>query len=149
MTDNRKPLFTALAHIELDGERKKLSLKSPAHWRQQVAGLMPGKKYGLTVEEYKASRSRQQLAYYWVLLGYLAKETGHTPEELHDAIMRQKFGTKHVRVGHIEQDVRQSVSDSARFPTSDMVELIQETLDLCGQLGVHVPSREELGYLPS
>ncbi len=147
--DNRKPVFTALATIQDVEGVKKVVMTSAAHWQQQVRNLSLGKKYGVTVEEYKATRSDEQLKYYWVLLKYIADETGHTSEELHDALMRQKFGVKIVEVGPVRQEVRRSIANTARFPTSDMVELIQETLDLCQTLGIHVPTKTELGYLPS
>ncbi len=142
----RKIIFTALATIE-DGPRKRLKLKSADHWQHWINKLYPGKEYAVTVEEHAAGRSQSQLAYYWVLLGYIADETGHTPEELHDAIVRQKFGTKVIKVGAIEQSVRRSIADSARFPKSDMVELIQTVLELCTGLGIVVPTKQELGYI--
>lgn len=142
-----KTIFSAIGTIEIEGQKKRLRLNSPDHWQHYINQLFEGKKYGISVSEYKASRSKSQLAYYWVILGYLGDYTGYTPEELHDAIMRQKFGVKHVSLGGIEQDVRKSIADSARFPTSDMVELIHEVLQIAHKLGVIIPSKEELGYL--
>lgn len=148
MNAKRKPVFTALAELRnTDGGDKKLALLSPQHWQQQVNKLAEGKKYGITVEEYKASRSHQQLAYYWVILSYLANHTGYESEELHDAIMRQKFGVKTVEIGGIKQTVRKSISNAAKFPKSDMVELIIEALEICTKVGVVVPTKEELGYM--
>lgn len=147
--DNRKEIFTALASVvEVEG-KKKFSLNSPGHWQMQVNKLWPGKKYGITVEEYKPTRSREQLAYYWVILKYLADYSGYTSEELHDAIMRRKFGTRTVKIGNLEEEVRKSISDTARFPKGDMVELIQEALDLCVMMEVKVPTPRDLGYLPN
>lgn len=146
--DNRKKVFTAIAYIVMDRGKKKLQLNSSAHWQMEINKLWPGKKYAITVEEYKPARSKEQLAYYWVLLGYLADYSGHTSEELHDAIMRRKFGTKKIKVGNLEEEVRKSIADTARFPKSDMVELISEALNLCSQLEIRVPTKQELGYLP-
>lgn len=143
----RKPVFTAIATVELVEGVKKLRLTSPKHWQSMVYKLTPGKRYGVMVSEYKASRSRSQLNYYWAVLGYLSDYTGYQPEELHDAIMRAKFGTTTVKIGPIEQEVRKSISNVARFPTSDMVELITEVLKIAVDLGVHIPTKEELGYV--
>lgn len=45
----------------------------------------------ITVKPYKKIRSMNQNAYYWgVILTIIAKETGHTPEELHE-IYKKKF----------------------------------------------------------
>lgn len=145
--DNRKPIFTALGEIAFIEQKKKLRLYSPQHWQVEISKLSVGKKYGITIEEYKTTRSRQQLSYYWVLLGYLSHYSGHTPEELHDAIMRQKFGVKRLKLGHIVQEVRKSISDAARFNKADMVELITEVLNLCIKFNIKVPTKQELGYL--
>lgn len=147
MSNTRKKVFAALATVKTDGGKKKLALLAPEYWQSNVDKLQENKKYGIVVEEYKATRSQAQLAYYWVVLGYLADDTGHSPEELHDAIMRQKFGVKKIEVGGINQTVRKSISNAANFPKSDMVELIMEALDICEKVGVRVPSKQELGYI--
>lgn len=144
----RKPVFTALAETRIVEGRHRLAMKSPEHFQAQINKLPIGKTYGVAVEEYKSTRSSQQLAYYWVLLSYLADYSGHEKEELHDAIMRQKFGTKKIVMGPIAQEVRRSISDAARFPKGEMVDLITDVLEICKTVGVAVPTREELGYLP-
>lgn len=147
LNQKRKVVFTALAHVKIVEGVKKVVMQSPKHWMQQVSRLNVGKQYGVVIEEYKATRSREQLAYYWVLIGYIADHTGHTPEELHDAIVRQKFGTTLVEVAGIKQEVRKSIADSARFPKGEMVELITEVLEICQKLEIRVPTKEELGYI--
>lgn len=142
-----KTLFTAVGTIMIEDQKKKLRLNSSQHWEHHINKLFPGKKYGITVSELTTSRSGQQLRLYWTLLGYLAEYSGHIPEELHEAIMRQKFGVKRIHIGDIVQDVRKSIADNARFPTSDMVELIDEVQKLCHKLGVVVPTKQELGYI--
>lgn len=145
--DTRKAVFTAIGTVEITGQKKKMRLNSPQHWQAMIQKLTPQKRYGISVEEYKAARSRSQLNYYWVLLGYLGDHTGYVPEELHDALMRAKFGVKTVRIGPIEQTVRKSIANIARFPKSDMVELITQVLEICESLEIKVPTKEELGYL--
>lgn len=142
----RKVIFTAIGIIE-DGPKKKLRLNSPDHWQHWVNKLVPGKKYAISVEEQKASRTRSQLNYYWVVISYLADYSGYDSMELHDAIMRKKFGTKRVVLGDVDQEVRKSIADVARFPLSNMVELIEEVLKLAYSLGVKIPTKEELGYI--
>lgn len=145
--DNRKAVFTVLGEIKIEGGKKRLAINSPETYMHQLQQFPVGRKLGITIEEYKAARSSQQLAYHWVLMGYLSRETGYTSEEIHDVIMRRKFGTKEVTIGGITDRVRKSVSDSARFPKSDMVELITFDLELCAELGIRVPTKEELGYI--
>lgn len=144
----REVLLTVLGKIIWDGEKKRLEITSPPHFRQALQRLELG-EVALTIEKQKRARSQQQLAYHWVLLGYLSDYSGHTKEELHDAIMRQKFGVTEIQIGDIKQSVRKSVANSALFPKGDMMELIETDLELCSKLGIVVPTKEELGYLPS
>lgn len=150
-TTSRKQIFTALGEIVtvvVDGiERKKLVLKSPAHYQQQINHIPIGKQVAVTISQDVGSRSRQQLAYHMVLAGYLAEATGYTREEMHDVLMRMCFGTKKVRFLGREVEVRKSVSDAARLPTADMAELINYDLECCAEMGIHVPTAQELGYI--
>lgn len=83
--------------------------------------------------------SRAQLFYDWVLMGYLAEHVGCAESEMHEIVMRQKFGTKTVMVAGVSHEVRRSVSDGAKMPKPDMSELIEYDLDLCKELDVRVP----------
>lgn len=149
MKDNRKIAFSVLGDVVEAEGKKRIQIKSPEHYQQQVSRMPIGKKVALTIEEYTATKSQSQHRYYWALIGYLAEYSGHEPTELHDAIMRRKFGTKQIVVGDLKETVRKSISDAAKFPKGEMIELIEEVLELCRILGIHVPSKEELGYLPS
>lgn len=97
----------------------------------------------------KPTRSESQLRYYWVIVGLLAEHTGDEDEELHDALMKLKFGTKKVKLGKDIVEVRKSISNKAKFPKLAMMELIEFTLEKCAEMEVVVPTKEELGYLPS
>ena len=112
-----------------------------------VSRLAVGKSVSCTFSESVATRSSAQLAYHYVLMKYLSDETGYTKEEVHDAIMRLKFGTKMVRLGDKTVEVRKSVSDAAKLPKHEMVGLIEFDLETCASLGIHVPTPEQLGYI--
>lgn len=147
MSSSRKPLFTVIGRVaEIDG-RKEWLPNSLAHYLQQLQDIPHGVKLAAVFEEYKPTRSDQQLAYHFVLIGYLAKHCGYTKDEMHDAVVRLKFGEKAVTIGNRTVAVRRSVSESAKMPKGDMVELIEFDLQLCDELGVNVPSMEELGYI--
>lgn len=147
MSRTRKTLFTINGTVVGHEGRHSFLPKSPRFLRDQLARIAAGTKLSVTFSEEVASRSEQQLAYHWVLVGYLAKATGYTKEEMHDAIMRLKFGTTEVRLGARRVLVRRSVSDVAKMPTADMGELINFDLELCKELDVVVPTAEELGYI--
>ena len=70
----------------------------------------------LTFTTKKPTRSQSQLSYYWVILGYLAEYVGCRPEEMHEIVMRRKFGTKRVMVDGVEEEVRRSISDAGKMP---------------------------------
>lgn len=146
---SKNELFTAHGVIGMVDGKKKFIPKSPAYVRDQMSKLQVGKNASMTLSETKAIRSPAQLAYHWVLMGYIAEYTGNTKEEMHDAIMRIKFGEKEVRIGNYKVRVRKSVSDEARMAKFDMVDLISFDLELCADLEIRVPTAEELGYIPN
>lgn len=101
----------------------------------------------MTIILKKSTRTEQQLRYYAVLVGLLADYTGNTWEEMHDALMRLKWGTKKVKIGKEIVEVRKSVSNSAKFKLTDMIEQIEFTLEKCFELDIVVPTKQELGYI--
>ncbi len=143
----KKKLASILGQVRVVEGKKRFIPNSPDHLQVQVNNLPMGKVIALSFEEYKASRSSQQLAYHFVLMGYVSDYTGYTKEECHDTIMRVKFGTKNVKIGRYTAEIRKSISDSARFPKADMVDLITFDLQVCGELGIVVPTMEELGFI--
>ena len=101
----------------------------------------------MTIILKKSTRTEQQLRYYAVLVGLLADYTGNTWEEMHDALMRLKWGTKKVKIGKEIVEVRKSISNSAKFKLTDMIEQIEFTLEKCFELDIVVPTKQELGYI--
>lgn len=100
----------------------------------------------MTLDFKKPTRTEQQLRYYWVIVGLISEYTGNTEEELHEALMILKFGTKEVKLGKDLVNVRQSISNSARFEKQKMAELIEFALEKAQELEIRVPTRQELGY---
>jgi hypothetical protein len=95
----------------------------------------------------KPSRSQSQLRYHMTLCGLIGNHTGYTTEEVHDAVMRIKNGTKVVSLGGFNVHVRDSVAEKAKFPKQLMAEMIEFDLDLCRRYEIKVPTAEELGYV--
>lgn len=143
-------LFSVQARIS-QGETtgRHLLPLSPHHFRAQLNRLALGKVYTLTISETAYTRSSAQLAYHFALIGYIADYSGMTKDEAHDAVMRLCFGEKEVSIGSRRTFVRRSISDSAKMPTADAVRLIDFDLELCRELEIVVPTREQLGYLPA
>jgi hypothetical protein len=147
-TTTTKELFTALGRVRIVDGRKKLELKSPSYFQHQISKVEAEKDVSVVISTKTPTRNEAQLAYYWVLLGFLAEHCGNvSKEEAHDALMRAKFGTKRVQIGNIVQEVRRSISDRAKMSKSDAVELISFAKECCDDLGIVVPTGEELGYI--
>ncbi|MCF7843884.1 hypothetical protein K9M47_03225 [Candidatus Gracilibacteria bacterium] len=127
---------------------KTLVLSSRAYYQHYLNKHTKDGDIGtIEVKLKKPTRSEQQLRYYFVLIGLLAEHTDYDDEELHDAIMRLKFGTKKLKLGKDIIEVRKSVANNARLPKQEMSELISYTLEKCAEMEVVVPSKFELGYI--
>ncbi len=147
MSSKDKKLFTVLGEVQLVEGRRKFVPKSSDYLRDIVARLPLGKIVSCTFSERVPTRSEAQLDYHWVLIGLMAEHTGDTKDELHDAVMRIKFGTKLVRIGGHTVQVRKSISNIGKMTVSEVAELINYDLELCGMMDIHVPTSEELGYI--
>lgn len=146
-TFTKQELFTSIGHVEVVNGKKRFVLNSPDHYQMQLNKAPVGKPIAATFIENKASRSEQQLRYYFVLVGYIADHCGYNKEECHDALMRVKFGTRKIKIaGHVAE-VRKSIANKARMPKYQCVELIDFALECCKELGIIVPTAKELGYI--
>lgn len=147
MSFKDKKLFTVLGQVTLVDGRKEFIPSSTGYLQTLMAGMPVGKRLTCTFYDRVPTRSEAQLHYHWVLMGIIAEHTGDTKEELHDAILRIKFGTKLVRLaGHTVQ-VRKSISNGGRMTVAEVAELIMYDLEICQKLDIHVPTPEELGYI--
>lgn len=139
--------FHALGTVVLDGERKRIQLNSPAYYQTALKRLPVGQKVTISVTTKQATRSQSQLRYYHVIINLLCDHTGYDHDEMHDYVMRAKFGTKTIRLNGQTIEVRRSISNSAKMSMSDMVELIMYAQELCADVGIVIPTPEELGYI--
>ncbi len=82
-------------HIEI--QNGKIAWKSDHHrglFYKWVGGFKDG-EYLLEIEQKKESRSVMQHRYYFLYLGIIAEETGHTKDELH-SFFKGKFLTERI-----------------------------------------------------
>lgn len=147
MTSKDKKLFSVLGEVSLIEGHKRFVPTSKEFLASMMAGIPIGKKLTCTFSEKIPTRSEAQLHYHWVLLTLISDYTGDTKEELHDAIMRIKFGTKLIRLAGHSVQVRKSISNMGRMTVSQVAELINFDLEVCQKLDIHVPTMEELGYV--
>lgn len=70
----------------------KLLLDSKSEFQSHLHTL-EGKRVEVSVEKYRKKRTTDQNAYYWLVLGYIAKDTGQDPQDLH-AAFKMKFSSR-------------------------------------------------------
>lgn len=123
-------------------------LNSEPYWRtffQKNTNI--GDKGTLTVSFKKRTRSENQLDYYFVLCTLIGDYNGNTKEEVHDILATIKWGVKEVKLLGRTFAVRRSISNASKMNVTDMGELITLALETCAELNIHVPTKEELGYI--
>lgn len=144
----KRVLFTVLGTVAMVEGRKRFVPFSIHHLNACISRYAVGKKVSATFSEIRFMRSDAQLRYHRVLVAYIAEHVGHTPDEVHDAIMRRVFGEKEIELAGVKTMVRKSLADEGDVMKNEAVELIDFDLNLCAEYGIVVPSAEELGYLP-
>lgn len=149
MKAGAREIFTVHGTIGVFDGYKRFVPNSPRYQTDEFRKIPVGKKVSMTISEFDAIRSDAQLAYHFVLMGYLAEYTGFTKEEMHDAVMRLKFGEKPVSLGGNTVMVRRSLAKHAKARKYEVVDLITYDLELCAAHDIVVPTAAELGYLPN
>lgn len=144
---SQKEIFTALGVIEMVEGNHRFIPNSTKYLSDQLRNIPLKRKISCTFTEHIAERSKEHLAYYWIILGYLANYNGDIKEELHECIMIELFGTKKKNFNGKEYTIRKSVSNKAHMPSHQMTELTLYVKDICKKFGVILPTEEELGYI--
>ncbi|MFA6992668.1 MAG: hypothetical protein WC269_05350 [Candidatus Gracilibacteria bacterium] len=121
---------------------------SQPYWKTILNRYSEGKKIGLQVMEDELSFSDAQRRYHFVLLRFIAKETGNSIDDEHEDAMRSVFGTKTYTnyKGEIHES-RYSLSNNSDLTLPDVQKLIDHDLGVCDFLNIVVPSKESLGYV--
>lgn len=145
--NTKQHLFTILGVVKEREGKKHFASNSKTYFQDRIDKLAVGLKVKAEFFESKTTRSEAQLSYYWVLCNYIAEYNGNTKEEIHDALMKLKFGTKRIVLMGKEVEVRKSISNKAQFPKYMMVELVEFALETCKELEIKVPTKQELGYI--
>jgi hypothetical protein len=144
----KKVLFTILGEVKLVEGRKRFVPKSIHHLNACISRFPVGKKVSATFSEMRYMRSDSQLRFHRVLCAYIAEHTGFTPDEVHEWCMRIALGEKDVTIDGRTVKIRKSMAVEGDVMKNEAVELISFDLEVCADLEITVPTREELGYLP-
>lgn len=84
------------AKVIVDGEDAFLCLHIPYRDARKFVGEMKPKKYVAEIKEWRARRSLDANAYFWVLLDKLAEVTGEPKTELYRSYVREIGGNNYV-----------------------------------------------------
>lgn len=142
--------FTIIGAVVFDKEnnRKRFQAKSADYLQSCVNRFPDGTELAATFTERKPSRSQSQLNMYWAIVGYISDYTGYTPEETHHWLKCSVFDVNIVEIKGRTFAAPRSIAAHANMPKNEMGELIEFALTTCKDLGIVVPTPEELGYLP-
>lgn len=133
--------------LDPDGiARKHFVPRSRNHLIAVYDRLPIGKEIGMIPVEEVNLRSRSQLAYHRVLVRYIAHDQGLTEDDVHDAMMKEAFGTRQYTLNGKEYEGRYSMSDTGGLKVLQVIDLITKDLETCNFLGIIVPTKKELGY---
>jgi hypothetical protein len=147
MATTNKKVFSCIGEFrDLEGRRRFVPDSAP-YYHDRCSKMPLDKKFSCDFTTKIPTRSEAQLDYHWVLCNYISEHTGFTDREVHDFMMRKVFGTKIIKIGNYQTEVRESISDRAKLPKYMAVDLVSADLELCAELEIRVPTKKELGYI--
>lgn len=106
-----------------------------------IASLPLNLPWSITWGPHKKRRSLSQNALYWKLVGVLASETGHTPDEIHEVIKQRFLTPRVVEVNGQAFEVR----STAKLTTSEFSDLTSRVYAMGAEMGIYLPAPEEMG----
>ena len=95
----------------------------------------------LSIAPIKKNRSLRQNRYYWLILGVIAEDTGHSPEELHVLFKSLFLPKKFIR--YKDKDIEISAS-TATLTTDQFAEYLDRIIADAESMGIKIPIPEEL-----
>ncbi len=96
----------------------------------------------LRIEPVIPVRTRSQHNYYWVYLGVISQETGHTPEELHQWAKTKFLPHRFATVMGEKVELEPTTKTLSKLEFGEYLERI------CAETGVPLPDPQAAGYLP-
>ena len=134
-----------MAYVEQGPDGVRLRFASSAHFQQLMHKFAGEKKVSITIENLRSHRSVSQNRYLWgVVYPLIADTTGYTENEVHEWAKAQYLKPHVVTVAGRVREITKSTTE---LSVGEMVEYIENLISLAAELGVHVPSPEEAGYI--
>jgi hypothetical protein len=102
--------------------------------RDLVAKLDVSKPWSVTVDPYRKKRTNSQNNLYWKWISIVARETGNSKDDVHDAFKQMFCPPRVVKIG----DDERSIYTTTKLTTQEMTDYIN---------AVYAYATSELGYL--
>lgn len=109
-------------------------------------------KIEVVIQPHKRNRSLEQNAYYWVLVGIIAKSLGHSKIEQHEIfkihyllpILMESDPDVQAMVEAlgVERDRLAKLLSTTDLKTHQFAEFIEDVINFAGQMQIHVPDAE-------
>src|SRR5690349_20847265 len=128
-------IFRATAHdggLDFGSEFNKLRFKE---WLKEHEGAK------LRIEDIVPVRSMSQHRHYWVYMEAVSRETGHTPEEIHEWAKRKFLPPRYITVRGEEFLMPTSTTTLSKTEFGEYLDRI------CAEVGVPLPDPQEAGYI--
>lgn len=111
---------------------------------EYIASLPEGTEVGLIIAKRQKDRSDRQNGYYWgVVLKLIAKDTGHTEEELHEIFKRKFLPPKVVTYRGVGIKMPSSTTEASTLEFTDYIERIRAE---AGTMGITIPDPDQVHF---
>jgi hypothetical protein len=109
--------------------------------RDLVGKLDVSKPWSITVEPYRKKRTNSQNNLYWKWISIVARETGNSQDDVHDAFKDMFCPPRTVTLGDNERHVR----STTKLNTAEMTEYMNAVYAyVTSELGCHLSIPEEM-----
>lgn len=97
--------------------------------------------YEVVIRPWKKKRSNPQNNLYWKWLSLIAKDTGHTSEQLHEVFKLELLPREFITVAGIERETRKSTT---KLTTAEFTEYLEQIAAFAArELGMYLPYPED------
>lgn len=100
-----------------------------------IRALGPQEPWEVEVRPYKVKRTGAQNKLLWAIYTEIAAETGHTPEEIHEAMKAKFLPRRVVTVGNEELVV---LGSSAKLDVKEFSDFVEQVQMFAAELGIVV-----------
>lgn len=109
---------------------------------QYLNSLKEGDVLDVKIQIHRNDRTNNQNSYYWVILGVIAEDTGHTANELHEIFKRKFLPPKFATYRGEEIELP---STTTTLNTEEMAKYMEQIIIEAGLLGINIPPPTQVG----